>query len=125
MKRTLKFLAMLTCVVAIASLSACSKDNEDLIVGKWKLIAQSADNVNWQEETNDYIIITYDFRSDGTFTCVGLSGTYSIDGSTLIMDAIGYPVTLKIISITDSELIWEDTSTDENSDHRYQKLIKI
>lgn len=124
MKSTLKFLAMLLCVVAIASLSACSKDNEDLIVGKWKLIANSADNVNWQEITDDYFIITYDFRSDGTFTCVGLSGTYSIDGSTLIMDAIGYPVTLKIISITDSELIWEDTR-DENSDNRYQKLIKI
>ena len=115
---------MLLCVVAIASPSACSKDNEDLIVGKWKLIANSADNVNWQEITDDYFIITYDFRSDGTFTCVGLSGTYSIDGSTLIMDAIGYPVTLKIISITDSELIWEDTR-DENSDNRYQKLIKI
>ena len=50
MKRTLKMIVMLLCVATFATFSSCSKDNEDQIIGKWKVVQHSYnDNGNGME----------------------------------------------------------------------------
>lgn len=73
MKRTLKMMAMLLCVAAFASLSSCSKDNEDNqggnrnlsineLVGKWQCTWSTSESYyNLQE--NAYVGAVWEFES--------------------------------------------------------------
>lgn len=108
MKRTLKLMAMLLCVFALAGLSSCSKnnedritkDNKDLIVGTWKLVKMIDEN---RHEDTFMSGLTYTFYSNGTCECFGLSGSWSIDGDRLIFEEDDRYI---IEKLTSSEMIW-------------------
>ena len=103
----------LLCLVTIVTMQSCSKekDNDDLIVGKWKIIESSEDGVSWRESMMTGLV--YEFFSNGTVSCMGLSTNYSIKGNTMILDGDNY----EIIKLTKSEFIWKTT--------RYTKLKKM
>lgn len=90
---------MLLCVAAFASLSSCSKDNEDLIVGKWKCI-HSYYSYGDYEDVDDEVGFIWEFKSDGTMTTndphdisYGANVQYTISGSTLTLGGmIGYTI---------------------------------
>lgn len=112
-KKIGKLMFSLLCLVTIVTMQSCSKekDNDDLIVGKWKIIESSNDGVNWRESIMSGLV--YDFSSNGTVSCMGFSTKYSIKGNTMILDGDNY----EIIKLTKSELIWK-TET-------YTKLKKL
>ena len=77
----MKLMAMLLCVTAFVSLSSCTKDNEDLIVGKWKMAKTSEiwefskDGYFFEEgervakyTVSDNTILFYWIDRDGEFT---------------------------------------------------------
>ena len=81
MKKSLKLLTMMLCIVTLGLVSSCSKDNDysELIVGKWKCVANSnSENVGQ----------IYEFTSDGKLLMAGASGslTYSISGSKITIN---------------------------------------
>lgn len=115
MKKTLKFIAMLMCAVSFAWLSSCSKDYDDLIIGRWKLVQESSDGVNWHKASLEGVV--YNYKTDGTCEALGMSVPYTIDGTTLVVNGN----TLTIISLTSSELI----TREEYDEHTYGKFIKL
>ena len=115
MKKTLKFIAMLMCAVSFAWLSSCSKDYDDLIIGRWKIVQESSDGVNWHKASWEGVV--YNFKTDGTLEGLGISVPYTIDGTTLVCNGN----TFTIISLTSSELIIRK----ESGDHTYAKYIKL
>ena len=115
MKKTLKFIAMLMCAVSFAWLSSCSKDYDDLIIGRWKIVQESSDGVNWHKASLEGVV--YNFKTDGTLEALGMSVPYTIDGTTLVCNGRTYT----IISLTSSELIIRE----ESGDHTYAKFIKL
>lgn len=115
MKKTLKFIAMLMCAVSFAWLSSCSKDYDDLIIGRWKIVQESSDGVNWHKASLEGVV--YNFKTDGTIEALGMSVPYTIDGNTLVVNGR----TFTIISLTSSELIIRK----ESGDHTYAKYIKL
>lgn len=89
MKKMMKVMAMLVCVAAMTMFTACTKSNEELIIGKWKTISQAAnDNVHTLPENQS---IVWDFAENGTLVVtmsVGdvslpAEGTYTVDGDNL------------------------------------------
>lgn len=121
MKKTLKFIAMLMCAVSFAWLSSCSKDYDDLIIGRWKLVQESSDGVNWHKASLEGVV--YNFKTDGTLEFLGMSVPYTIDGTTLVIGTTSVinGNTLTIISLTSSELI----TRRESGEHTYAKFIKL
>ena len=115
MKKITKLMVLLLTVASIAMFASCSKDNEDLIVGKWKLTQDSSDGVNWH--TAEWSNLVYNFNTDGTVEAFGISVPYTIDGTTLVING----KTNTIITLTSSELIIRE----EYKEHTYRKLIKL
>lgn len=68
MRKTLKLMVMLLCVAAVATLSSCSKDNEDLIIGKWEIV-KFTDNL--LGEDNSRIGEIWEFKTDGMLSSNG------------------------------------------------------
>ena len=80
MKRTLKMMAMLLCVAAFASLSACSKDNEDLILGKWKCTVYNYTDNNNGMQYDSPVGEIWEFKEGGVLVSDGNSAAYSVSG---------------------------------------------
>lgn len=94
-------MAMLMCVATMGMLCACGDDNEELIVGKWKMTAQS-DSENGggvQPVTNKEEI--WEFKADGTMVesvhrqdevadyTTTETATYTVSGDKLTMRQSG------------------------------------
>lgn len=84
----------------------------NLIIGKWKFVQASEDGVDWE---NSPAYVYYTFNSDGTVETGLLGTTYIIESNILIM---GTGWHLKIISLTNSELIFYDGDS-------YLKFTKV
>lgn len=100
MKKTLKLMVMLLCVAAFATLSSCSKDNEDLIVGKWKIVYNSSNNTG-----TGYV---WEFKSNGKMTTddpreliYGTEVEYTVNDDILTLAGM---MSFSIDKLTNSEL---------------------
>lgn len=93
------WMAMMMCVVAFVGLSSCSKDDDELIVGKWKVV--NSTNA-YGEPDNMPIGLTYTFNSNGTVECFGFTTNWSLDGDKLTLD--GEIITVE--KLTSSGMTW-------------------
>ena len=126
MKRTLKFAAMLLGIVAMISLSSCKKDNEDLIIGKWNVVSETAmgQTMNLSQMG---MTMTWEFLKDGTgkmnmtmnFMGQNMNESedfaYTVDGDKLIMTAEGETETVTIVNLDKKVLELEMTDVDEDT----------
>lgn len=117
---------MLLGIVAMISLSSCKKDNEDLIIGKWNVVSQSAmgQTMNLSQMG---MTMTWEFLKDGTgnmnMTMNFMGQTmdeseafsYTVDGDKLIMTAEGETETVTIVNLDKKVLELEMTDVDEDS----------
>ena len=101
-------LATLLCVISLATLSSCKKDNEDLIIGKWKCTSAAMLSLGPEgemEENEKEIGKVWEFKSNGTLYKEGeMMGTYIVNGSTLTITADGMSIPCQISNLTRNEL---------------------
>lgn len=117
---------MLLGIVAMISLSSCKKDNEDLIIGKWNVVSQSAmgQTMNLSQIG---MTMTWEFLKDGTGNMnmtMNFMGqnmdeseafSYTVDGDKLIMTAEGETETVTIVNLDKKVLELEMTDVDEDT----------
>ena len=85
----------------MTTLSSCSKDSEDLIVGEWIEYKKVFDNYPTEEIEYSFI---YKFYEDGTCEAMGLLGTWSITEDTLFCDLLGWENNI-ILELTSSDMV--------------------
>ncbi len=120
MRKTLKLIAMLLCVAAVATLSSCSKENEDLIIGKWEIVKCTS---NLSGEDNSMIGIIWEFKTDGMMSANGQNVSYSIDGNNIILMGGWFSGT--ITTLTKSKLVMELSSAFNTDEMTHYELKKI
>ena len=121
-------MAMLLCVAVVATLSSCSRDNEDLIIGKWKIVKDTytviangmvIENPNdavgeiWEFKTDGTVAVTYHYYNEVTYRHFDETeiNTYTVSGNTLLImgGIIRYPIT----TLNKSKMVWEYDSYDD------------
>ena len=133
MKKTMKVLAMVLFVVGMTALTSCSKDNSELILGKWKMtkITGSVEGVTYTisidefleaygvEDAEDFII---EFKSDGMVYAGDEVSPYSINRNTLTVTEGDDVVDMTIKKLTSSKLILSFSEEDVDMSMEFQKL---
>lgn len=120
MRKTLKLIAMLLCVAAVATLSSCSKENEDLIIGKWEVVKCTS---NLSGEDNSVIGRIWEFKTDGMLSADGENVSYSINGNNIIL--MGGLVSGTITTLTKSKLVMELSFVLATNEMKHFELKKI
>ena len=123
--------------LAMLLLFSCSNSSsnptnqENLLIGKWKLIEQNNSNGSstpptWTPVTNGYELT---FKSDGTYTTTAYStcnsGTYSISNQLInYVNSCGASIVEKtrINSVGVNELVVYDLTCFEECQSKYQKI---
>ena len=129
MKKLLRVFALFVTVAAMASLTSCSKDKKDMIIGTWQFEKASVsinvddpeiqaffDEFFSEEEVNEEMKgMKVEFKADNTFVTYDADGemeetsTWTLDGDQLTID--GDSMTVK--SLTKSTLILESNESYE------------
>ena len=121
-------MAMVLFVVGVTALTSCTKDNSDLILGKWKFdkasvsfggesIQMTAADLLAMMELNglseDELI--FEFKSDGKVYAGGESGpaNYTVDGNKLKVIAPDSTFDMIITNLTNTTLIVEPQFDDQ------------
>lgn len=94
---------MLLCVAAFASLSSCSKDNEDLILGKWKCTVDNYTDNNNGFQHQSFVGEIWEFKDGGVLVIDGNSTAYSVSGETITIS--GGLMSGTIEELTSSKLV--------------------
>lgn len=103
--KKLKVLAMMLCIAAMGLTTSCSKDKDDLIVGKWEIT--TVDGRTDREKVGSI----WDFASNGTFSLSAygktMNGTYyMVKDEKLTMTVDNDSVTVTIEELTKSKMVW-------------------
>ena len=94
---------MLLCVASMATLSSCSKDNEDLLIGKCE-VEKCSQTINGNvTDLSAYIGKIWEFKTGGMLTVNGDDVNYSINGNNITI--IGGIWSGTITTLTKSELV--------------------
>lgn len=106
-----KVFAALLCVVTLGLTQSCSKETEDLLLGKWRLIAVDEDfSKAWE--------YTIEFLKKGEFKLFNkpdhMEGYYKLDGKNLILydiqnvggNGVSSTDTVLLESLTENEMMW-------------------
>ena len=120
MRKTLKLIAMLLCVAAVATLSSCSKDNEVLIIGKWEIV-KCTDNL--LGEDNSIIGKIWEFKTGGILSSDGYNASYSINGNNIAIWGGLFSGT--ITTLTKQNLVLDLVSgfnPDETKHYEFKKI---
>lgn len=121
MKKTLKMMAMLLCVATVATLSSCSKDSEDLIIGKWEVVkCTKIENGNVTEASSDFGNI-WEFKTGGVLSYDGNNTTYSISGNDIVIMGV---LNGTISTLTQSKLVLDLVSTMNTNWNRHYEFKK-
>lgn len=111
MKKILKLFVTMLGIVTLGYTSSCSKDNDTLIVGKWKLVSSVATYTDPEtgELTTDYDLgvgAVLEFTEDGKVTFGGAVTTdYSISGDIIyVYDGEEVVLQMEIKKLTGKEL---------------------
>ena len=115
MKKIMKVCAMLLCIAIAGAMSSCSKDNEDLIVGKWKLVSLSYGET--VVTSGEGIGLTVEYADNGNFTIlhvdgITITGTYSINKETLSLFYDGETEVHDIVKLDKKDLCLKSKTTD-------------
>ena len=124
---------MVLFVVGMTSLTSCSKDNSELILGKWKMtkITGTSQGVNYtisidefleaygEEDVEDFII---EFKSDGMVYYGDEALPYFINRNTLTVNTGEDEIEMTIEKLTNSKLILGHTEEDVDMSIEFQKL---
>ena len=129
--KKLKVLAMMLCIATMGLTTSCSKDNEDLIVGKWKCTASTTTitNLTTNEVTthNDpsTIGMTFEFTKDGKMIFNGQTLSYTVNGNefSMIFDN-GEKNNFDINELTEDELKISSKPIEEQG-NRYVETIEF
>lgn len=115
MRKIMKVCAMLLCIAIAGVMSSCSKDNEDLIVGKWKLVSLSYGET--VVTSGEGIGSIFEYTDNGN--CLAWyedgstrTGTYSINNETLSVSYDGKTEVYDIVKLDKKDLCLKDTTTD-------------
>ncbi len=124
-------MAMVLFVVGMTSLTSCTKDNSDLIIGKWKFdkasvsfggesVQMSAADVLAMMELNGLSEdeLVFEFKSDGKVYAGDEPGpaNYTVDGDKLKIIAPDTTFEMLITKLTNTTLIVEPQFDDQMSD---------
>ena len=103
-EKTIKLIAMLLCVVGLASFSSCSRGDSD-IIGKWKVTAYTFNDNGHDMRTEIRIGDIWEFKDDGIFIAYGETSSYSVSGNNITIAEGMHSGT--ITSLTDSKLVMD------------------
>ena len=123
----MKIMAMVLFVMGMTALTSCTKDNSDLILGKWKFdkatmsyggqtvqltAADLADMMNLQGSSDEFVV---DFKSDGKVYASDEPepANYTIDGSKLTVFTPEITFRMTITKLTSSTLVVEPELDDD------------
>lgn len=105
-------MAMLLCVVSLASLSSCTKENNsdgsnDQIIGKWKCTHSVVKDFDIIQEdlvtqTDSEVGMIWEFKTGNTVIRDGNSASYTISGDNITI--LGGLVHGKIVTLTSTNL---------------------
>lgn len=107
MKKIAKVFAMIVCIASLGLMISCSKDNAELIIGKWKWVSVTNDGTTIQMPEDN--ITTWEFTESGnvimTMNGEAATGDYTVDGDKLSISGsyVGNTV-CKILKLTKKEL---------------------
>lgn len=122
MKKVFKLFTVVYFVAALASMTSCTKSQEDLIIGSWETTSVTS------EPANPFITILngtiFTFNADNTFSVIperlvgdGTTGTYTIADNKLTMNAEGEPMVCDIKTLDKEKLVFSTTEpTDEGTE---------
>ena len=127
MKKAMKIMAMVLFVMGMTALTSCTKDNSDLILGKWKFdkatmsyggqtvqltAADLADMMNFQGSSDEFVV---DFKSDGKVYASDEPepANYTLDGSKLTVFTPEITFRMTITKLTSSTLVVEPEFDDD------------
>ena len=127
MKKAMKIMAMVLFVMGMTALTSCTKDNSDLILGKWKFdkatmsyggqtvqltAADLADMMNFQGSSDEFVV---DFKSDGKVYASDEPepANYTLDGSKLTVFTPEITFRMTITKLTSSTLVVEPELDDD------------
>lgn len=122
MKKVFKLFTVVCFVAALASMTSCTKSQEDLIIGSWKATSVTS------EPANPFISLlnntVFTFNADNTCTILVASfgeeedditkGTYTIADSKLTITADGETMACDVKTLDKKKLIFSITETDED-----------
>lgn len=118
---------MLLCVAAVATLSSCSRDNEDLIIGKWEIVKVTGtiiENGRVIEDQYDVVGDIWEFKTDGTMVFVDHHNenkietwTYVVSGNTILL--AGGLRSLTITTLNKTKMVLEEDDTFWNGGDDY------
>lgn len=120
-------MAMVLFVMGMTALTSCTKDNSDLILGKWKFdkatmsyggqtvqltAADLADMMNFQGSSDEFVV---DFKSDGKVYASDEPepANYTLDGSKLTVFTPEITFRMTITKLTSSTLVVEPEFDDD------------
>lgn len=120
-------MAMVLFVMGMTALTSCTKDNSDLILGKWKFdkatmsyggqtvqltAADLADMMNFQGSSDEFVV---DFKSDGKVYASDEPepANYTLDGSKLTVFTPEITFRMTITKLTSSTLVVEPELDDD------------
>jgi len=66
MKKVIYFFALVVTTLAFTSCNTDDSPEQDQLIGKWKLIQEFENNIEYQLECDDLLLL--DFKSDGAYT---------------------------------------------------------
>lgn len=121
MKKTLKSIAVMLCAVLTIGLASCTKDNEDLIIGKWDVVSVTETisghpdaemNGTHTENFTGAYSMSITFNKDKTGIMTDSDGhtvdnnnfTYTVDGDVLYLTSEGFTTRLTIDKLNKKEM---------------------
>lgn len=132
MKKTMKVMAMLLCVVSMAMMSACSKEesNQRKIVGTWETVRVygTYSNGEYDEEQLESGESVWTFNSDGSVTLSEnggesvSTGNYSIiDNDKLLITQI-LSIQFEIRELTNSKMVLRSSAFGADRYFEFRKI---
>ena len=133
MKKIMKVMTMVLFVVSMTAVTSCTKDNANLIIGRWKMskITGSSHGVTYsmsinefmeaygEGDTEDFII---EFKNDGKVYVGNDSSHYSVSGNKLTVTEGEISVQLTIKKLTVSKLVLVQKEDDVDMAIEFQRL---
>ena len=111
MKKAFGILTLFVILASMASLTSCTKDNSDSIVGTWKCtsVVINYDDGEVFDATGMIFNDDLEFKSDGTFYVEDeYEGDYTVSGSKLVLYAgTDYEEVYTIKKLSSSTMEWE------------------
>ena len=134
--KELKYLSLfLFAVVLSLGFVSCGDDDDDVskseLVGKWECIKNVGyeryeSHPDWNDEwDNNGEGVTIKLNEDGTYSFMGESGTWKLDGKKLMLTTEGETQTATILEMSSSKIVLEASESGTDEDGKYEFYSKM